>query len=285
MNALRKTDAGALLQDAIRHALAPLKGSARLTDEVIHESRRTLKNARALLRLVRPAIGSLEYRMLNDGLRDAGRALTPMRDAASLLAVASRLREKCTGRADRASLARATSTLEARRRSARRAFVRDREGRSSTVRVLERCAKRARVVGRVPMDKTIAGAALGHVYRAGRRAFAAATASSSVDALHEWRKQAKYLGRMLKALPEQAPQSKGSKQLKRLDKLGDVLGKEHDLALLAHIENDKGGLVLAPGFCGEVLAKRRAKLRKRAFALGRGSYARTPRRFVRSLGL
>ena len=135
------------------------------------------------------------------------------------------------------------------------------------------------------MDKTIAGAALGRVYRAGRRAFAAARTSRSVDALHEWRKQAKYLARMLKALTEEASKSKDSKRLKSLDKLGDVLGEGHDLALLAHLENGKGGLILGPGLRGETLAKRRAKLQKRAFALGRASYARTPKRFVQSLGL
>jgi len=71
------------------------------------------------------------------------------------------------------------------------------------------------------------------VYDAGHRALAAAAADRAVRKLHEWRKQAKYLYYQLQVLECFWPQ--GARDLHRhLEKLNELLGDDHDLALLGH---------------------------------------------------
>ena len=66
--------------------------------KAVHEARKHLKKTRALLRLVRPALGTRAYRRENDALRDAGLALSGTRDADVLVATADKLAEHAAGR-------------------------------------------------------------------------------------------------------------------------------------------------------------------------------------------
>src|SRR5262249_11482283 len=58
---------------------------ARVSDEDVHRARRSLKKARAALRLMRPGITDAQYRGLNATLRDAARPLSQVRDSKVLL--------------------------------------------------------------------------------------------------------------------------------------------------------------------------------------------------------
>src|ERR1700710_2227127 len=59
--------------------------------KAVHEARKHLKKTRALLRLVRPALGKQAYRRENDALRAAGLALSGTRDADVLVQTAGTL--------------------------------------------------------------------------------------------------------------------------------------------------------------------------------------------------
>src|SRR5262245_8391530 len=52
-----------------------------LAAKPVHEVRKEMKRTRAGLRLLRVALGETSYRRLNRSVRDAARALTPIRDA------------------------------------------------------------------------------------------------------------------------------------------------------------------------------------------------------------
>src|SRR5436190_20379458 len=54
-------------------------------DEALHEARKCFKKVRAMLRLVRPKIGTKMYRGENLCIRDAARPLTEVRDAKILI--------------------------------------------------------------------------------------------------------------------------------------------------------------------------------------------------------
>src|SRR6266511_1746767 len=66
--------------------------------KAVHEARKHLKKTRALLRLVRPALGRKAYRRENDALRDIGLALSGTRDADVRVATAQKLAEHAAGR-------------------------------------------------------------------------------------------------------------------------------------------------------------------------------------------
>ena len=107
----------------------------------------------------------------------------------------------------------------------------------------------------------------------------------TAEALHEWRKQVKYL---LNAGMGLRPSGKDSvpKVLQRADRLAHQLGDIHDLVVLskevAHADRetlDSG----ARKTLQTLIADRDARLKKRAFRLGEKIYRRKPSRVVENL--
>src|SRR5262245_12474922 len=70
------------LEAVQEHVAGPSHGSR---DAAVHEARKSFKKVRAILRLVRPAIGERSYRYENTAFRDAARPLTEVRDAKILV--------------------------------------------------------------------------------------------------------------------------------------------------------------------------------------------------------
>ncbi|HEU5117955.1 MAG TPA: CHAD domain-containing protein, partial [Isosphaeraceae bacterium] len=60
----------------VEKAICDLSEPAENPDETIHDVRKRLKRIRALLRVVRPAVGKKRYHRQNHLLRDVGRSLS-----------------------------------------------------------------------------------------------------------------------------------------------------------------------------------------------------------------
>jgi hypothetical protein len=132
-------------------------------------------------------------------------------------------------------------------------------------------------------------------------------------AMHEWRKRVKdlrYAAEMLRraerthapALPgaagraERRRRARARQQAKFLrctaraaDDLGEALGEDHDLAVLAQLVRAHGAKRAQPRLRRrprrgllKAIARRRRKLRARALRDGRRLYAREPSKFLRS---
>ncbi|MGH2853829.1 MAG: CHAD domain-containing protein, partial [Solirubrobacteraceae bacterium] len=134
---------------------------------------------------------------------------------------------------------------------------------------------------------------LERLYRQGRRGLRTARRRASTEALHTWRKRVKDLRYVAETLDRGGKSGAGgaSKRVRRVaqraDRLGEMLGEEHDLALL-----DRGVRERSRHFAGErrtrkrllqLIARRRKTLRKRALREGERLYWHPPRRFVRRL--
>ncbi len=76
------TRIAAYIDDALRAALDVLAGDT-VSDQDVHDARKSLKKARGGLRLLRPAMADDMFRAHNLALRDAGRLLSPLRDSHS----------------------------------------------------------------------------------------------------------------------------------------------------------------------------------------------------------
>ncbi|NIS31706.1 MAG: CHAD domain-containing protein, partial [Actinobacteria bacterium] len=73
---------------------------------------------------------------------------------------------------------------------------------------------------------------IARVYRRGHRAHRRARETRDVHDLHEWRKRVKYLRHQMEALQPLQPTLLGA-QATLLDELGELLGIDHDHAVLA----------------------------------------------------
>jgi CHAD domain-containing protein len=113
------------------------------------------------------------------------------------------------------------------------------------------------------------------------------------ESMHAWRKRVKALRYAAETLDRGGEwrKTKSGRRVRRVarraDRLGEVLGEEHDLALLARAVRKRKEL-----FAGErkrrkrllkAIGRRRKRLRARALREGERLYGRKPKAFVRGL--
>lgn len=281
---------GERASEGLRRILAAQLGAAekcvaedgRLTDEDIHSARKWIRRARTTLRLMRPGLNHALFVDCNQRLRDAARALMHVRDAKVQLDSLGALRRRNRALADGACTRRLNRHLKSQLSLARHDLVAT-SGSLLHVRSALRAVKAQSQRWRIEADGwLLLGPALGRIYRRGRRAYLHASKQRADEALHEWRKQVKYLWYSLQVLAPQLPRlfDEMSPQLRKLN--GD-LGEDHDLAVLHRTASHTTTLDEDVEALDRLLRKRRRLLQRRAFAMGERIYAAKPGRFGRRI--
>ena len=124
------------------------------------------------------------------------------------------------------------------------------------------------------------------IYRRGRRALRTACREPNVENLHELRKRAKDLWHAAQLVRERRP--KRAKTLaRRAHTLSDLLGEEHDLAILTErVSNEPAHLEPAElELLQKLIKRRRQRLRRQALSCAARVYNRKPRMVIKRLGL
>ena len=258
------------LRACTERALAVLAAPG-LSDERVHEARKALKRARACLRLLRPALDRADYRGANAGLRDAGRCLAPLRDAHSQLELLQRCRQAYDSQA-LDDLARDTAAERDRAQQ----HLADTRERALCRRHIERAQRHCQPAAQSGTQPLRRG--LRDVYRKARKAFRNVTAQPTPALRHEWRKQVKYLRNAASVLHEAGIRGLG-KPIKRLVRIAELLGDDHDLVVL------RQALQSRAAEADEVLAsigQRAARLSTQALRLGDKSFVLKSRQFAPS---
>jgi CHAD domain-containing protein len=257
-------------------------------DQTVHELRKTLKRLRALMRLLRHALGSKRFARENAALRDCGQRLAGARDAEVMVDTLDALCKRHPAKlAGSRGVRRLRAELLVDRERAATDAIRDpwlREAVAGELRAIRRRVAAWEPSAQGDRRNESIGSGLERLYRQGHRALRTARRRQDVEALHEWRKRVKDLRYAAEALD--------AKRLRRVarraDRVGETLGEEHDLALLARAVRSG-----RRHFVGErktrramrkLIARRRRKLRRRALRDGERLYRRGPKRFVRRLG-
>ncbi|SCY63379.1 CHAD domain-containing protein [Nitrosospira sp. Nl5] len=271
-----------LLHTGIDEAMKQVSVPQPIPDEAIHDARKALKKARAALRLLQDGMSKATYQLENSELRDAGRFLSPFRDAKSLIDAFDALHDRYRDRLQDTELAPLRKILHANLTKARRHFSRTPIELENYIRLLRGCIARAARKDFGSINSKAVTTGLRRIYRKGCNARAEAKAVRTPEAFHEWRKQVKYLLNATDAL-HLSRKGNASKRLKWTDHLADCLGYDHDLAMLSQ-ETARGAYAPVDADVIKALhaliARRRAKLQKRAFGLGEKVYDRKPGKFV-----
>ncbi|MGH9112627.1 MAG: CHAD domain-containing protein [Acidimicrobiales bacterium] len=257
-------------------ALDHLGGGAGPMDEAVHESRKSLKRLRALLRLVRDGLGPSAYRGENACFRDCGRLLAGPRDAAVLAATLDDLAPE---------LDLGVTTFARLRGALTPGTVTWRD--PPVVRVRTTLVLALARIGSWPLDgaATAVGPGLERVYGRGRRAMAAARDAPTPARLHEWRKRVKYHWHHVQLVSRVGPGWLAGRE-EEVHDLSDLLGDDHDLHVLAEtVSADPARYGPAAELAGllRAIGHRRAGLLTQALAKGRTLYADPPRRLVSAL--
>ena len=261
------------IDDALERASAPHGPS----DEDAHEARKSLKKARAALRVVRHTLGEKAYHRENAALRDASRGISVLRDAKVQLDVLASIRDHYARRWPPDELTPLQQRMHAEFDRARTELRRPESGTRRAVALIRQSRRRIARLSDDVLDDDDVSVALVDIYRRGRKQFRHAAGSAESSLLHEWRKQTKYLSNAIALTLDGDAGGRGA-IAKRAKRLADQLGDEHDLAVLAervvHDEPMLGALIAAR--LQRLIEQRREKLRRKALRLGAKVYRLKP---------
>jgi CHAD domain-containing protein len=244
----------------------------------VHSARKSLKKERSLLRLTRSAIEEDQRRRETAAFREAARKLSGVRDSDVMIQGLDDLAERFAGQVPKRSFAATRRFLVGQRDVQRRQLVKSPATREV---VDELRAARLRIDEwrfRSAGWSAVSGGLIRN-YGRGRQAFAAARSEPTAENLHAWRKRAKDLWYHLRVLqPIAAHTLRG--QAQEAHRLSDLLGDDHDLAVLSdsleHMRNEiKADVDAVIG----LIQHRRAQLQSEAFFVGQRLYAESPNAF------
>lgn len=265
----------------------------------VHSARKDVKRLRATVRLVGDAIGAERARHENATLRDAGRRLAEARDSAVLLERLGELREGFADElGDGQELHGLQTALQVEHDRAAERLRNDPHTVGLAVEELE--ALRARLAGWELNDPAAPVArGLRRIYARGRRDLRAARNDPRPETLHDWRKRVKDLRHAAELLRCSDPK-RMRRVAKRAERLGDLLGEDHDLALLREralqvaagsgASSDGAGsgeatrtdaAVADPPALAAIIDRRRAALLEDALRLGAKLYREKPAAFAK----
>jgi CHAD domain-containing protein len=300
----------AQLDRAIEH----LRGESSVAPrEAVHETRKALKRVRALMRLLEGELGVKRADRERAVLGAAAARLAGARDAEVMVSTLDALIERHPRK-----LGRRRGVIELRadlERERMRASARTPGDAATRERVAEELADVRACVAKWKLPESrsatkLTAPGLEHVYRAGRAGRRrAGRRGASPRVLHRWRKHVKDLRYAAEVLDVREAAGAGSKPVgkrrsehskraarrgrriakvaRRADGLGEMLGEEHDLMLLAervraHKRLKRRGKGTRKRLL-RAIARRRKRLRTRALREGERLYASKPKRFVRAI--
>jgi CHAD domain-containing protein len=269
---------------------------------VVHETRKAIKRLRALLRLLEHQLGKEEHARDSDTLRELAQRLAGARDAEVMLATLDGLiarRPRALGR--RAGVRRLRARLVAEQERMEQLALGAPTARS--IATLELGTLRRRITAWSLPDRPgiqLVERDMKKLYRQGQKRHQRVLRGKGdqVLAMHEWRKRVKdlrYVAEMLTrrdSRKRRRSDERLRKLAKRADALGELLGEDHDLAVLAqrlragshaarqdtwHTGRKTRKALL------KAIAKRRKALRKRALRDGARLYRRSPKRLLAQL--
>jgi CHAD domain-containing protein len=251
------------------------------SDNAVHQARRHIKKVRAVLRLVRPAIGDAYY-PANRRMRIAGRLLAPIADGRSAVDTVANLQRRYRTRLPRRTIASIRSVLLERA---------DRIDRKAEIdRVLPRAVNilrlgRSRFVGLTLNARGFRAIAPGleRSVRRARTAMKCAIAHPTADAYHTWRRRVKDLWFQMRLLEGRCNDSLLNDQ-RGLEALDGCLGELHNVAILERILINEALISRSEAArCLRLLHRYQGHLRRRAATLGGLVTREKPRQFVRRI--
>lgn len=213
----------------IAGALAQLEAAPMAT--AVHETRKSLKRLRALLRLVRPGVTEAAYARESERLRDIGRCLSGSRDATVLRQTLQHL-----GEASPTIRRSANAVLANLKRQDKSAVLTDQHPQTpspveTAIKGLQDAAERWRSLELEPdMFETLAEG-MSRGYRRCKRAYDAAYDEGTDAAFHDWRKTVQVYWRHMRLLEAAWPDYYVCRAAEAKT-ISELLGSAQDLALV-----------------------------------------------------
>lgn len=262
-----------IVREQIGRAVADLESHPENFHRAVHQARRRLKRIRAILRLVRPALGET-YTVENRRFRDIARRLAPLRETGAMAETVETLGLTVAAKKEPGPAVLGAQPSRHPVSSESPAVI------AACIQALNEADRDVRVWKLVGDDFDLFAKGFRDTYRRGRRWAKKCEDNPETGNLHEWRKYVKYHLHQIQVLKNCRPEYMRSRA-RSLDDLAELLGEEHDLYILkqrivAQCREDSPD----PAEIRKI-DRRRHRRRQKALALGRRLYKRKPADFTR----
>ena len=246
---------------ALADAVARCNAVDRAGEENIHEIRKAMKEVRAYWRLMQGALG--KHRCGDGNLRcgQAAKQLSAARDQVIMLAT--------LGKLSRGAGAKTAKALDQAKQAVREAVNREPPGGidwAKTADLIREDAAAWSGLDPASIDPADIRRSWERTRRKMQACYRRCRKSADPESMHRWRKwSTQWL------LQEQLLHPGRAKRISRLDKLGDLLGRHHDLAVLSQwLEHVDCLSEQANQRARRAIRKRQDELTRRVRKLGRG---------------
>jgi CHAD domain-containing protein len=269
-----------ILLEEIRCTIEELSDDSIKRTEKVHRARRHGKQLRSLLRLVSPGLGQ-RFRTHDRWIRDTSRALSNFRDAKTVLDAYCGLVQIDEVTPELLSKDDVLSELDRHRRSQ---LGNKKSIDRAIAKTLNRYQQLLNQASKLPLRGKglfVLREGLCETYQHGRRAMGIAIENDQSLHFHEWRKYVKYHLHHCRLIAPTWPKVM-MVRIEELDELGDLLGTEHDLAVLSERVKSRQE-TLDVGAVASVLQAahlKRNDLQNASLALGKRLFAESSHAFV-----
>ena len=246
----------------------------------VHSARKCFKRLRSLLLLARPGMPEPVYADLNARVARIGKELAAARDAHALLDAVNTLERNTDSGLGEGPMEALRGWLRERRKAAERNL--EQSSAAQSLQSLLELRPRFTGLAVYPNDFTPLAKGLERSYRGARQQFKTARASKDSDAFHDWRKGVQQHWRQMQLLAPCWPSGLGARA-EAAKTLSQVLGDDHDIAMLMHLVTAPTMTFGSPGDVSGFLKRcklRIGALRKDAKDRGERLFIEKPKPFA-----
>lgn len=241
-------------------------------EKAVHELRKSIKRIRALFRFLKPLISESDFHQIDGKLAKTGRSLTRERESTVNIDTFTKLNKAMGNDFSEQSREVVLHGLISQRNEAYSVWI---NGLNKTIAnhqfTMSRIYDEIQNLTVIESSAEIELKALENSYNRAIRYYNESLLSLQTETIHKWRKQLKRLLFQLKfGFSEHSPEIRT--KIKLLDKLTDVLGKDHDLALLERKVKHSFKSELPKTeleYFISVVDRERSELQKKAFGMGK----------------
>jgi CHAD domain-containing protein len=198
----------------------------------VHSARKCFKRLRSVLLLARPGMPEPVFTHLTARVARIGKGLAAVRDAQALLDAVDKLEKNTESGLGEVPMQSVRGWLQKRRHAAEQNL--ERNTASEAMRLLLELRPGFSGLTVYPDDFTPLAKGLEHCYRETRKHFKRVFDSDDAEEMHEWRKGVQHHWRQMQLLTPCWP-SELSARADAARGLSQLLGEDHDIAMLMHL--------------------------------------------------
>ena len=253
--------------------------------KAVHNSRKSFKRIRALLRLIRGEIGESIYRKENIFYRDASRLLAAVRDSYVQLKTFNKVTETAQLSPEWAQTVR--DWLQAEHDAISTQKLDDEQVLLQVSNLMTNGRSRIQYLPIRHKTFTVFDSGLAIIYQQGQKQMHDAYDRPSVERFHSWRKRVKYLWHHMELLQAFQP-ALCTTLAEDLHNISDHLGDAHDFAVIRETLESKGSHLLSHDDAIQFINHLRTqqhKLEQAIRPLAEQVYAQKPNDFTQQFNL